>query len=287
MKHIQAIFHAPVLLAAVAVLPTRVDDPKHKQGEVPLPLPGVSADADDPHVEMRRLFAKIEKDLRQIDRLLADASAGGTTSVGEATKKSAEAAAEIGKLLQDSEERGHAVLAGIDRILELACHERSSSPCESAGGMCQSSSASSGSQSPRSGSTPESGDSQSAGQSPLDRQAGNTTDREATPQAPETSRSDGQRDEPKEGPKDGSKQDAGQPKGDQASSAAARNSPARPPAGSATGDPQSGASPVDRWGELPLHARDVFRAQGGGDMPAQYRDWIDAYYRRMAKRSGS
>jgi hypothetical protein len=31
--------------------------------------------------------------------------------------------------------------------------------------------------------------------------------------------------------------------------------------------------------------RDVFRTQGGGDMPAKYRDWIDAYYRRMAKQN--
>jgi len=37
----------------------------------------------------------------------------------------------------------------------------------------------------------------------------------------------------------------------------------------------------DAWGSLPLHARAVFRTQGGGDMPAQYRDWIDAYYKRL------
>jgi len=30
-----------------------------------------------------------------------------------------------------------------------------------------------------------------------------------------------------------------------------------------------------------VHARDVFRTQGGGDLPARYRDWIDAYYQRL------
>jgi len=25
----------------------------------------------------------------------------------------------------------------------------------------------------------------------------------------------------------------------------------------------------------------VFRTQGGGQMPARYREWIDAYYRKL------
>ncbi|MBI5432072.1 MAG: hypothetical protein HZA52_04500 [Planctomycetes bacterium] len=37
----------------------------------------------------------------------------------------------------------------------------------------------------------------------------------------------------------------------------------------------------ERWGELPQHARDVFLAEGGDDLPPRYRDWIDAYYHRM------
>jgi hypothetical protein len=43
------------------------------------------------------------------------------------------------------------------------------------------------------------------------------------------------------------------------------------------------SDPEDTWGFLPMHARDVFRAQGGSDMPAQYRAWIDAYYKRLNK----
>jgi hypothetical protein len=41
------------------------------------------------------------------------------------------------------------------------------------------------------------------------------------------------------------------------------------------------ADSVDRWGDLPMHARDVFRTHGGADLPAYYRDWIDHYYRRL------
>ncbi|MFT7665568.1 MAG: hypothetical protein ACI87A_003808 [Planctomycetota bacterium] len=35
------------------------------------------------------------------------------------------------------------------------------------------------------------------------------------------------------------------------------------------------------WGDLPRHAQRVFRAEGDGEIPAQYRDWIDAYYRKL------
>jgi hypothetical protein len=59
------------------------------------------------------------------------------------------------------------------------------------------------------------------------------------------------------------------------------------PKGGAKGEPSPTGTPVEKWGELPPHVRDVFRAQGGGDLPAPYRDWIDAYYRRLSKRSGS
>lgn len=38
---------------------------------------------------------------------------------------------------------------------------------------------------------------------------------------------------------------------------------------------------ADRWGDLPLQAREVFRNQGKSDLPPEYVDWIDAYYRRL------
>jgi hypothetical protein len=125
MKPARSSIQAPALVAALMFLPMRFDDPTRPQGKVPVPLPGpltgAPAGKDDPHVEMQRLFKKIEKDLRDIDRLLSDASAGGA-STAAAEKKSADAIEGIDKLLQASEERGKAVVAGIDRILELADH---------------------------------------------------------------------------------------------------------------------------------------------------------------------
>jgi len=278
----------PMLLAAAAILPLRVDDPKHPHGEIPVPLPGITGDANDPHAEMRRLFGKIERDLRDIDRLLADASAGGADGATAAAKTKATAAVQgLKDLLATSEERGKSVVAGIDRILELAQHEPcSSSSCESAGGMCKNSgsSGSSSKDAKKGNGKSEPGDSDSTpGKSPLDRQGENSTQREATPQAPDSAQAQKDREQQNQGqPKP-----SGNPKGNEASKTAAKNNPANPPGASPTDAPHAGASAVDKWGDLPVHVRDVFRAQGGGDMPAQYRDWIDAYYRRMAKRSGS
>jgi hypothetical protein len=107
------------------------------------------------------------------------------------------------------------------------------------------------------------------------------TRREATPRAPDNTRRDGGND-PKE-PQRG----AVTPLGNKDSSASARNTSSGAPAKPETGDARAATPATDKWGDLPVHVRDVFRAQGGGDMPAQYRDWIDAYYRRMAKRNGS
>ncbi len=49
-------------------------------------------------------------------------------------------------------------------------------------------------------------------------------------------------------------------------------------------NPLAGDPRFEVWGELPIHLRDIFRAEGGVDVPAQYRDWIDSYYRRLNRR---
>ncbi|MFT4541805.1 MAG: hypothetical protein ACI841_000855 [Planctomycetota bacterium] len=54
----------------------------------------------------------------------------------------------------------------------------------------------------------------------------------------------------------------------------------------ATEDPTATGDGNRSWGELPIHYRDIFRAEGGQDMPSEYRDWIDSYYRRLNSRSG-
>ena len=40
-----------------------------------------------------------------------------------------------------------------------------------------------------------------------------------------------------------------------------------------------------RWGELPARVRATFRNQGKDDLPVRYREWIDAYYRRLNRQS--
>ncbi len=72
-----------------------------------------------------------------------------------------------------------------------------------------------------------------------------------------------------------------------------------PPKGNREGGPdgQSAAQPKDaqgnpllvqnggdQWGNLPVHLRDLFRAEGGQDLPPRYRGWIDSYYRRLNDR---
>ena len=107
---------------ALLVLPLRFDDPAKPQGKPTLPIPIVGGQGEsDPHVEMAKLFGKIELDLRQIDKLLNDASAGGA-STKEAEERAQQAIAGIDELLKSSEERSRAVVDGIDKLFELANH---------------------------------------------------------------------------------------------------------------------------------------------------------------------
>jgi hypothetical protein len=111
------------------------------------------------------------------------------------------------------------------------------------------------------------------GKSPLDqeRQRGPTKD-ENTPEAPKPGDGEKEGEQPK--PSD-QPQDSGQP-----------NPPDGENRGSMPRLDESGA-PVtpgidaDRWGHLPERVRRVFKNQITDDLPLQYRDWIDSYYRRM------
>jgi hypothetical protein len=60
-----------------------------------------------------------------------------------------------------------------------------------------------------------------------------------------------------------------------------RNDVAPPPPGTPTAVGGASSSTKDRWGDLPQKVRDLFRAEGGSELPVQYRQWIDAYYRRL------
>ena len=60
--------------------------------------------------------------------------------------------------------------------------------------------------------------------------------------------------------------------------------PGSDPPDGATDRPRHPADERDRWGDLPVQVRELFRAQGGYDLPPRYRDWIEAYYRRLNDR---
>src|SRR5262245_43295990 len=108
-------------LAVLAFLPARFDDPAKGQGKQTVPIPVLPGAEEDPHAQMAKVFVQIEHDLREIDRLLSDASTG-ESSTKEAAEKSAVAIAGIDELILNSEKKSQAVLDGIDKLFELANH---------------------------------------------------------------------------------------------------------------------------------------------------------------------
>lgn len=229
----------------------------------------LTAPEDDVKKEMKELFQKVERRLREIDRLLSDASAGDLSAV------KADHDSGMNALLKNSEERGRDVLAGIDRILELAKQLGEQQSGSGSGG--------SGQEKPGEGQG-----------SPLDQRGQQSAPRESTPSGPESGdKPDGQKpqgekpggEKPENQPQGNDpKPGDGMPKDNRTAPDDPRNSPGSKPPGAA-GDGSSRVNDgKDRWGELPVHARDVFRIEGGGDMPVQYRDWIDSYYRRLNKK---
>lgn len=255
-----ALFGAP----AGAQEPEKAPEPPRPDEPVRIQPP-----QDDVQREMIELFGKVERELRAIDRLLQEASrapgAGAGTSLAEQ--------------LRTAQASGESVKKDIDRILELAASQSPSSSSSSSGGE------------------PQPGQ----GQNPMDRQGEQSTGRESTPSTPEQG---GEKPEPGgEQPHPGGeqKQPGGEQKkpgedqkpgdegreradGPQASKSDPEQKPGSDPAGAAKG---SGANPSDardRWGDLPFHAREVFRNEGGRDMPPLYREWIDAYYKRLNKK---
>jgi hypothetical protein len=114
--------------------------------------------------------------------------------------------------------------------------------------------------------------------SPLDGRDQQSAQRQESPEGPQ--------DDPlaQEKPKDGK-----DPKGNKEdqNTNPLGNQPTNTTPGSETEAASAVAQDSERWGELPVYVRDLFRAEGGEDMPAEYRDWIDAYYRRLNARSGN
>jgi hypothetical protein len=222
-------------------------EPKEAKKQPEIEIPGQSG-MQAAQEEMIKLFHEVERTLGAIDLELADAGAGRIPA--PEGKDSG-----IERLLRSHGEKSDQAVAGIERILELAeqLGKQSGSQCMKASMNAP----------------PE-----QSGQSPLDkeRQRG-PTQGEKTPEAPK--------------PKDGQKPESQQPQGEKPDDKGPNPPPGEnrpsPPRIDEAGQPFAPGTDAERWGNLPLRWRKVFQNQITDDTPLQYRDWIDAYYRRLSK----
>lgn len=214
--------------------------------ENPVPLPPVplqppDSQQGDLQKEIRELFLAVEKNLMRIDEELADAGAG------EVQLKDVPDAG-LDDLLRSVQSKGLETKSQIDRILEIA------KEMDQGGGGGGS------------GQEPSEKPGQS-GKSPGQQQEENT------PQAKRPGEEEGQdKPQPKPGddPKDGGQED----------SQGAENRPGNQPSDGSTGRVQQSLD-ADKWGFLPERQKATFRNQGRDNLPVQYRQWIDSYYRRL------
>jgi len=238
----------PILSLALALFAQ--DGGVHPPSPVERILETGQTGAGEEQDELVVLFQRVEGRLREIDRLLYDASAGAPVD--------RQAASGIDELLRQTRGKNQEVLDDIDRILQIAV-ERGQQQQQQSGS---------------SGSGQQQGQGQPQGQGPQQGSREESTQREETPEGPGGERPqqqgpDGPQREQGQQPRDGADTpDEGQTRaGDQ---------PLRDATGAGAGGDGDG-----RWGDLPVHVRELFRAQGGADLPPHYRDWIDAYYRRL------
>ncbi len=260
------------LCLPATVLHARQDEPPRR----------LSRQQEDGQAEMLRLFGEVEQQLKAIDKLLSDAAAGDTKKLRDAGLSS------MDELLRQTADNSRKVQADIDRLLDLARQAGQ----QGGGGGGGSSSGSSGGQ----GQGQQDGDGSS---SPLSGRSEQSTQREATPEGPGQGAQRPQAGQEQGGQQQGGQQEnrAGEQQGQrptpggqsrprdprQAGADAGTSRPGSDPGGDPLGAGSKGSDGADRWGDLPVHARDVFRTQGGRDMPPRYRDAIDGYYRRLSK----
>ncbi len=107
---------ATLFVVGSTMTDVRAQVPKPER-EAPAKIGIAGARAGDPHDEMLKLLGQVEVRLREIDRLLFDAAAGGRNARGQADP------AGMGELLVRSRDRAQQVVRDFDRILELADHE--------------------------------------------------------------------------------------------------------------------------------------------------------------------
>ncbi|MCB9914987.1 MAG: hypothetical protein H6828_07540 [Planctomycetes bacterium] len=262
-----------LLLAALCVAPLAAaqQGPDVKiapPGEEPPRAQGEST--RDAEQRLRELFAEVERKLEGIDVLLTDAAAGDTTSLGGVRD------AGIDRLLRDSIGAGREVQRNLEELLEIArqMSQQPGTPGSSGGQQ---------SQSP--------GGSKSGNQQGQDQVAG-----EQTPSMPGEDTQGQQPDGQEQGQGEGDQQQAGgeEPQGQQP------GQEPKSPEGShedgqdrAANERDGGQAsragqddPGDQgWGNLPPRLQSTFRAEGRGELPSRYRDWIDQYYVKLNQRS--
>lgn len=195
--------------------------------------------------EMVRLFHEVERALQAIDLELADAGAG-RIPLPEGSESGIE------RLLRSHGEKSSQATLGIEEILRLAqqMNQKSVGQCMKPG---------------------------QSGQSPLDQQQQSAPkQQENTPDKPENGpeqpKPEGQKQEPQgQKPEDGKQSPPAQEN---------RNQPDR---AHEAGDAVPHGNDAERWGSLPERVPHVFQNQLTDDLPLQYRDWIDGYYRRLNK----
>lgn len=239
------------------------------------PFRGGGAGGADPQAEMRELFLKVDKRLNRVTELLFEASAGDMSSAGEigsagidelireAESQAGGARSDIAKLLEASRSQSEAASGEIGRILEIAQQQSSS------GGSSgqQQGQPQPGEGQPQQGQTPSGSRREDKGERGPQ---GENQQEEPGGQDPGSQEQDQPGDGQPEGSQDSDQQD---------------QRPGDDPPGSETGDPAD-ARGNENWGELPVHLRRVFENSVSDDVPARYRDWVDSYYKRLARRSG-
>ncbi len=242
----RTIFPAFLFLALVGPAANAQEEDESEKPTLPQGFDRDSARRRDLVEELTELFHQVERKLEEIDVQLADAGAG-ESPLGDVEDSG------LDRLLRESRQKSEEVIGGINRILEIAQQMGGGG-----GGM--------------------GGQPQEPQQGPLDQERDRgPTDRENTPEAPGAkpgSEEDEQTgDEPQDSPNEGPGQD--HERGENREGA---------PRNDETGPPVAPGDDADAWGLLPERVREVFRNQGGDDLPPQYRDWIDTYYRRLNTR---
>jgi hypothetical protein len=248
-------FALGMALAFLAWTAPRARSASQDEGPPPLRPMGPQAGGDED--EIKRLFLEVERNLKRIDELLNDASSGDVplAEVGESG---------LDELLRSTGSESQSVVRGIDEILEVARRRAQSQ------GQGQGQGQKPGGQ----GQGPQ-------GESPLDRKRdGGPRPDEATPENPDGNGDPGGQDprnQQPDGPKPG--------EGEKPDSPGGSDDPGRNAAGRDQkhdqGDPRANGAGSESWGMLPDKVQEIFRNEGTEDLPVQYRDWIDAYYKRL------